>query len=115
MQLKIYQSRRQVRVLAASHHLADRVNQLCGIVADAIFKHDFYILDILNFLRGIALDYDQVRLLARSNCTHSPVITQILRTVVGRNPDGFERSKSGFRQQLDLTLIAESRHYSSNT
>src|ERR1700719_715870 len=50
--------------LVQAHGSLDRLNQLSGVIADAILEYQLDVLDVRNFCTGIAVDHYQIRLLA---------------------------------------------------
>ena len=56
---------------------------------------------------GVALDHDQIRLLAGNDGADTVELSQKLGAVCSRNVNGVQGCESGFNQQLNFTLIAE--------
>src|ERR1039458_1201401 len=100
--------------LSAPNHAAHRFDQLGGIVADTVFEHGLNVLDVFDLLRRVALDHDQIRLLAGSDGADAVELSQELRAIRGRNVNGLQRCESRFNQQLNFALIAEARDHPSH-
>src|SRR5438046_9761948 len=94
--------------LAAPRNSSHGVNQFCRVVSDAVLEYDFSILDVFDFLRGIALDDNQVGSFARSDGSNAIGVAQKLCPVGGCDVNRFEGGEPCLDQQLDFTLVAES-------
>ena len=86
-----------------------RCDQLRRVVADALLEHRLDLADVADRRRRIAVDHDQVGLLADRDAADALVAAEILRAVQRRDRDRLERREAGIDQQLDLPLIRESR------
>src|SRR5260370_31557629 len=85
------------------HQPLHRLDQFFRIVADAIFENDLDLFDVADVRRGISFNNHQVSLFARSDRTDAGVLSQKLCAVEAGNLDRFDRSKTRFDQELDLT------------
>src|SRR5277367_4195269 len=62
---------------SAPHHPAHRLNQLRRVIPDAVLENRLHVFDVLDLLRRIALDHDQIRLLPRSDRSNTIHLSQI--------------------------------------
>src|SRR5277367_5882551 len=95
------------RCLPAADYTAHRLDQRGRIIADTVFENGFHIFNVFDFLRGITLDHDQVRLFSRGDGSDAVLFSEKLRAVGGLYVDRFQGSEPGFHQQLYFPLIAE--------
>src|SRR5579885_3381450 len=93
--------------LSNSHLSFDGFDELGGIVSDPIFENGFDVFDVVDVFRRIALDNDEIGLLAGSDRADVVEFSQILRAVGRSDMDCFDRSESRFDEQFDFALIPE--------
>src|SRR6266540_6237454 len=91
--------------LPEPHFSLDRLNQLRRIESHALLEHHLDVPDIADVRRRIAGEDHEVRLFADGNRTDLGLSSQISGAVQSANGDRFERSKSRFEQQFELSLV----------
>ena len=74
----------------------DRIDQLLGVVSDAIFEDHLYIFDIVDLLARNSLDDHDVGLLAPCERSYSLVFPEKSYSILGRDMDSFEGSEPCF-------------------
>src|SRR5688572_30396955 len=100
-------------LLPDSSFTRNRINQLLRVVADALLEHGLDLTDVANRRRRIAVDDDQVCLLAGGEAAHPLVAAEILGAVQRRDRNRFERRETGVDEQLDLPLIGKARNHTA--
>src|ERR1041384_6544061 len=85
----------------------DRGEQLLGVEADAVLEHDLDVLDVLDPGRRIALDHDEVGVLADRDAADPVLAAEVDRAVERRDLDRLDRREPGLDEELDLALVAE--------
>ena len=85
------------------------LDQFVRVIADSVLEHRLDVLDVFDLLGGIALDQNEVRILAGCEGTDAILLAEIGRAIRGPDLDGFNRGESGFDQQFYFALIAEPR------
>src|SRR5262249_47278376 len=87
----------------------DRVDQLRGVVTHAVLEDRLDLLDVGDVLRRVAVDDDEISLLARSDRADPVRDAQELRAVLRLDPDRLGRRESRLDEQLDFALVTEAR------
>src|SRR5205823_14709453 len=77
-----------------------RLEQLRGVVADAVLEHDPDVLDIADPARRVALDDDEVGVLAAGDAADAILLAGIDRAVERGDLDRLDRREPGLDQQL---------------
>src|SRR5579863_764768 len=90
---------------------ADRLQQRRGVVTDPILEYDLDVLDVGDSLSRIALDHDDIRVLAGAERADAILEPQIAGTVERGDSHRLGHRESGLAQQLDLAHVAESRQH----
>src|ERR1700738_4550847 len=86
---------------------AHRLDQLRGVVADAVLEDGLHFLDVGDLDRGIAAHDDQVGELAGHKRADAVRLAEEGGAVGGGDVDRLERRKAGLDEQLQLALAAE--------
>src|ERR1700742_2612987 len=100
------------RMLPLTHQTLDRLRKLHGVEADAVLEDGLDVLDVIDVLRGIARDDDEISHLAGGNRTDLLALTEIQRAVLGGDMNRLHGRESCIDQQLDAALIAISQQSS---
>ena len=92
--------------LPETDSLADGVDELCRIEADALLEHRLDVADVGDRSRpGLPLMTTRSACLPTAMDADPRFAAEILRAVERRDLDRFERREAGLDQQLDLALI----------
>src|ERR1041385_1603575 len=91
----------------------DRREELLRIEANAVLEHDLDVLDVGDPGRRVALDHDQVGVLADGDAADAVLAAEVLRAVERRDLDRLDRREPALDQELDLALVAEAGEHAA--
>ena len=86
----------------------DGVEEFGGVVAYAVFEDDFDFFDVVDVGGGVAVDDDEVGVLAGGDGADGCLLAEVGGSVEGGDFDGFEGGEAvGVDEEFDLALVAE--------
>src|SRR4029453_6016923 len=83
----------------------DRIDQRHGIEANALLEYELHFADIRDGGGRVAVDDNQIGLLAGGESADAIVASKILRAVERADRYGLERCESGLDEELELPLV----------
>jgi len=84
-----------------------RFEELRCVEAEAVFEDEDYVFYVVDPGAGVALDDDEVSVLAYCDGADLLVAAEVLRAVEGCDLDGFDGREAGLDEEFDLALVAE--------
>src|SRR5579864_2025505 len=93
--------------LVESYRAANRLNQFCRIISDAILENDFHLLDVLDFRGGVAVNHSEVGGFSRGQRANAIVFSEEFRAILRGDMNGLDGSEARFDEQFDFSLVAE--------
>jgi len=86
----------------------DGVEEFGGVVADAVFEDDFDFFDVVDVGGGVAVDDDEVGVLAYGYAAYGRLLAFVDGAVESGDFDGFEWSEAvGVDEEFNFALVAE--------
>src|SRR5512133_3782603 len=81
--------------------------QLGRVVRDAVLEDELHFANIGDPVGGVAVDDDEVGMLAGGDRADAVLLAEELRAVGRGDPDGFDGRESAFDEELDVAEIGE--------
>src|SRR5260370_40622170 len=97
------------------HFASNRFKEFDRIITDAILEDDLNLLKVGDVGFRIAVDYDEVSLLAHLDRSDAIRFIKKLGPVGSRDVDRLNSSESCLHKQFDFTLHSEAGHYPKPT
>ena len=93
--------------LLPPHFAAQAFVNCVRIVANARLEHDFRFFDRSDVFGEVAIQQDQISLLARSDRADAFGLAERCGAILRGDVNYFHRRKTGFREQFDIALVAQ--------
>src|SRR2546425_683111 len=98
----------EATAVSADRLLAESINHLGRIVADAVLKNDLHFFDVADIGRWVAANHNQIRDFPRRERSHLVELAEKFRTIRRGDVDSLERRETCFHEQLHFALVAKS-------